>query len=76
MAGIEPKLDCRHRKRICFFNEADVEISEDCPEDIFRNKIVYVAFDSIISQLNTRFHAAKQICDEFSMLRNFMDMSH
>lgn len=73
--SIEPKLDFRHWKRTHFFDEADVEISEECPEVIFRNKIFYVALDSIISQLKTLFSAMKQICNEFSMLWNFRDMS-
>lgn len=73
--GIEPKLDRRQRKRKQFFDEADVEISEEAPEVIFRNKIFYVTLDSIISQLNRRFTATKQICNEFSILWNMLEDS-
>ncbi|KAK6481103.1 zinc finger MYM-type protein 1 [Huso huso] len=65
----------RQRKRKRFHDETANDVTSESAETTFRNTVYYVAMDSIISQLSSRFQSVRAICGDFAAILKFRSMS-
>ncbi|CAL9693151.1 unnamed protein product [Knipowitschia caucasica] len=78
---IPPQLQCeedkrkKRRKRMYDETVTQGEMCEENTEHAFRNKVFYVALDSIISALTTRFQTTACVCDTFAPLLKMTEMT-
>ncbi|KAK0155930.1 hypothetical protein N1851_001534 [Merluccius polli] len=65
----------RKRKRMPDEDDEDGDAYEDNAANTFRNQNFFVAMDSIISALSSRFQSTASICETFAPILKFADMS-
>lgn len=65
----------RKRRRKLMPDESRDEEDQTSAEVLFRNRVFYVAIDSIISDLSVRFQTTAAICESFAPLLKFGDLS-
>lgn len=65
----------RKRKRMPDEMTQEDATTEDSAENAFRNKIFFVAMDSIISALSARFQNTTKICETFAPILKLTDMT-
>lgn len=63
------------RKRMPDEDDEDEDAYEDNAANTFRNQNFFVAMDSIISALSSRFQTTASICETFAPILKFADMS-
>lgn len=70
--GVPPEFDhSRQRKR----QRIEDAQPQETPDVTFRNSVFYVAVDSIIAQLNSRFQSIRNICNDFKGILKFQQLS-
>lgn len=73
---LEETKNKRKRRRLA--DEEDDDITDDGhdPKTVFKHEVFNVILDSVIGDITVPFESMRSLCDSFSVLWSFKDMSH